>query len=86
MMQLIPRIAPLYRLQHEARQARWVLLYPEGMVRLNDAAGDILRRIDGASTVAMLVEQLEQAWPEAEVRDDVLEFLRDAHERGWLVC
>ncbi len=86
MMQLIPRIAPLYRLQHEATQARWVLLYPEGMVRLNDAAGDILRRIDGASTVAMLVEQLEQAWPEAEVRDDVLEFLRDAHERGWLVC
>ena len=85
MMQRIPRLSPLYRLQHEATQARWVLLYPEGMVRLNAAAGDILRRIDGARTVAALVDDLQRAYPDADPGDDVLQFLHEAHERGWLV-
>jgi len=86
MMQRIPKLSPLYRLQYEATQARWVLLYPEGMVRLNSAAGDILRRIDGAKTVEALVDDLRQAYTDADLGDDVLQFLREAEERGWLVC
>lgn len=86
MTQGIPRLSPLYRLQYEASQARWVLLYPEGMVRLNSAAGDILRRIDGAKTVEALVGDLRQAYPDADLGEDVLQFLREARERGWLVC
>ncbi len=85
MMQQIPRLSPPYRLQYEATQAGWVLLYPEGMVLLNGPAGDILRRIDGASTVSTLVDELAHAYPDDEVRDDVLQFLHEAHERGWLV-
>lgn len=80
-----PRLSPLHRLQYEATQSRWVLLYPEGMVRLNSAAGDILRRIDGAKTVEALVGDLQQAYPDAELDDDVRQFLREAEERGWLV-
>jgi pyrroloquinoline quinone biosynthesis protein D len=76
----------MYRLQYEATQERWVLLYPEGMVRLNSTAGDILRRIDGTRTVAALVEELRQAYPDADLGDDVRQFLREAEERGWLVC
>jgi pyrroloquinoline quinone biosynthesis protein D len=86
MMQRIPKLSPLYRLQYEATQGRWVLLYPEGMVRLNSAAGDILRRIDGAKTVETLVDDLRQVYPDADLGDDVLWFLREAQERGWLVC
>jgi pyrroloquinoline quinone biosynthesis protein D len=86
MMQRIPKLSPLYRLQYEATQARWVLLYPEGMVRLNSAAGDILRRIDGAKTVEALVDDLRQVYLDADLGDDVLQFLREAEERGWLVC
>ncbi len=85
MMQRIPRLSPLYRLQYEAMQERWVLLYPEGMVRLNSSAGVILRRIDGARTVAALFDDLRQAYPDADLGDDVLRFLREAQERGWLV-
>ena len=81
-----PRLSSLHRLQYEATQARWVLLYPEGMVRLNSAAGDILRRIDGATTVAALIEDLQQAYPDADLAGDVLQFLREAEERGWIVC
>jgi pyrroloquinoline quinone biosynthesis protein D len=86
MMQRIPKLSPLYRLQYEATQGRWVLLYPEGMVRLNSAAGDILRRIDGARTVEALVDDLRQVYLDADLGDDVLQFLREAEERGWLVC
>ncbi len=85
MMQVVPKLSPMHRLQYEAVQARWVLLYPEGMVRLNSAAGDVLRRIDGARTVQAVVDDLRRAYPDADLRDDVLQFLREAQERGWLV-
>ncbi|WP_280156507.1 pyrroloquinoline quinone biosynthesis peptide chaperone PqqD [Piscinibacter sp. XHJ-5] len=84
-MQVVPKLSPMHRLQYEAVQARWVLLYPEGMVRLNSAAGDVLRRIDGARTVQAVVDDLRRAYPDADLRDDVLQFLREAQERGWLV-
>ena len=86
MMLRIPKLSPLHRLQYEATQARWVLLYPEGMVRLNSAAGDILRRIDGATTVDALVDGLRQVYPDADLGDDVLQFLSEAEKRGWIVC
>ena len=80
-----PKLSPLYRLQYEQAQERWVLLYPEGMVRLNGAAGDILRRIDGTSTAEELVRDLQQAYPGADLGNDVMQFLCEAEERGWLV-
>ena len=46
-----PRIASLFRLQWEAVQNSWVLLYPEGMVKLNGSAGEILKRLDGQTSV-----------------------------------
>ena len=38
-----PALRSMYRLQWEEAQQRWVLLYPEGMVRLNGPAGEDLR-------------------------------------------
>ena len=47
-----PRIAAMFRLQFEPVQDCWVLLYPEGMVKLNGPAAEILRRCDGQRSVA----------------------------------
>lgn len=80
-----PRIAPMYRLQFEPAQDCWVLLYPEGMVRLNGPAGEILRRCDGATSIDALIADLEQAFGESDLRGDVCDFLGDAHGRGWIV-
>lgn len=80
-----PTISSMYRLQFEAAQGSWVLLYPEGMVRLNGPAGEILRRCNGALSVDALVTELEQSFGVADLRDDVYEFLEDAHGRGWIV-
>jgi pyrroloquinoline quinone biosynthesis protein D len=42
-----PRVGPGFRLQWEPAQECHVLLYPEGMVRLNGSAGEIMKRCDG---------------------------------------
>lgn len=79
-----PAISPMYRMQWEEAQQAHVLLYPEGMVRLNGPAAEILRRCDGRTSVAALVADLESAFGESGLRGDVLEFLEQAHGRGWI--
>lgn len=79
-----PAISPMYRMQWEEAQQAHVLLYPEGMVRLNGPAAEILRRCDGRTTVAALVADLESTFGESGLRGDVLEFLEQAHGRGWI--
>ena len=63
----------------------YVILYPEGMIKLNPAAGEILRRCDGAHTVAALIDDLKRQFPDAEnLSNDVLTFLGTAHEHQWI--
>lgn len=80
-----PRVSGKFRLQYEKAQSAWVLLYPEGMVKLSESAGEIMKRIDGCLTVEALVGDLEAAFPGATLRQDVLAFMQVAHERGWIV-
>ena len=79
-----PRMSALYRLQFEPTQDSWVLLYPEGMVRLNPPAAEILQRCDGRRTVAKIVAELEIAFAQTPLHDDVVAFLSLALQRGWL--
>jgi len=80
----VPGISRHFRLQFEQAQSAWVLIYPEGMVKLSESAGEIMQRIDGKTAVAMLIRDLETTFPGAELRQDVLDFLNVAHERGWI--
>jgi pyrroloquinoline quinone biosynthesis protein D len=73
-----------FRLQWEPRQECYVLLYPEGMVQLQGGAGEIMKRIDGKTTLRSLIEALEAAFPGAELRDDVLDFVGVARSKGWI--
>jgi len=77
-------MASLYRMQFEATQDHWVLLYPEGMVRLNLPAAEILQRCDGQRTVDEIVAELEIAFAQSSLHEDVVGFLSQARERGWL--
>jgi len=80
----IVEIGRQFRLQWEQAQQAYVLLYPEGMVKLSQSAGEILKRIDGKLPIADVVENLEQAFPGAKLQQDVLNFLEVAYERGWI--
>lgn len=85
-MARVPRLRPGFRFQWEPAQACHVLLYPEGMVRLNDSAGAVLAEVDGQQTVADIVTVLEQRFPDAgALASDVSEFLTDAEQQHWIV-
>ena len=83
-LQTTPRVAPMFRLQWEEVQQSWVLLYPEGMVKLNGSAGEIMQRIDGKKTIAQLITDLETAFDATGLQADVLAFLDIAIVQGWV--
>lgn len=79
-----PRVARLYRLQWEEAQQAHVLLFPEGMIKLNRSAGEILVRCTGEATVEAIVADLEQAFAASGLEPDVRAFLAIATEKGWV--
>jgi pyrroloquinoline quinone biosynthesis protein D len=83
--QQVPTIANGYRLQFEAAQDLWVLLYPEGMVKLNPSASEILQRCDGKACVADIIEALEKAFDTGGLGKDVYAFLAIAREQHWII-
>ncbi len=74
-----------FRFQWEEAQGCHVLLYPEGMVKLNPAAGEILKRCDGTRSIDQIVTDLNASFPGAEgLSDDVYSFLKTAHDNQWI--
>ena len=79
-----PAINRLFRFQWEPAQQAHVLLYPEGMVKLNQSAGEILKRCDGARTVPQIVADLEAAFNASGLAPEVEAFLEMADAQNWI--
>lgn len=79
-----PAIGRGFRLQWEEAQNAFVLLYPEGMVKLNASAGEILKRCQGDHTIAQIVADLEQTFEANNLSEDVMAFIAMALEKKWL--
>ena len=77
-------IAPRFRFQWEEAQTSFVLLYPEGMITLNQSASEILKHCDGTSTANGIIEKLQHTFPDADLESDVREFLENAYAAGWI--
>ncbi|EJM09951.1 coenzyme PQQ biosynthesis protein PqqD [Pseudomonas sp. GM21] len=83
--ELLPSLRQGFRLQWEPRQECHVLLYPEGMIKLNASAGQILGLVDGQRSVAAIIEQLAANFPGVPgIDEDVLTFLEVAHAQFWI--
>lgn len=87
-MTIEPKSVPIvprgFRLQWEEVQDCYVILYPEGMVKLSSSAGEIMKRCDGERTVTDIIEALAAVFPGANLTDDVFQFLESAYGSGWL--
>ena len=83
-LDIVPRIAAGFRLQWEPVQNCHVLLYPEGMVKLNSSAAEILKRCDGLHSAAAIAGELERMFGAAGLQGDVDDFLHAASARGWI--
>jgi pyrroloquinoline quinone biosynthesis protein D len=79
-----PRIGAGFRLQWEPAQDCHVLLYPEGMVKLNQSAGEILKRCDGQRSLDDVVRDLEAAFNAQGLEKDVIAFVEIAAKQRWL--
>ena len=78
----VPSWRPGYRFQYEPAQKGHVLLYPEGMIKLNESAS----LIGGQRDVAAIISELEQQFPDVpEVADDIEQFMEVARAEHWIV-
>ena len=82
----VPNWRPGYRFQYEPAQKGHVLLYPEGMIKLNESASLIGGLIDGQRDVAAIISELEQQFPDApDVAVDIEQFMEVARAEHWIV-
>ena len=77
----ILEIVPTFRVQWEEVQNCYVVLYPEGMVKLSQSAGEIMKRIDGEKSV---IDIISNAFDGADVKEDVMKFLEVVYGNGWI--
>lgn len=84
-MEGTPRLGHGFRFQWEPAQNCHVLLYPEGMIKLNQSAGEILARCDGQTSVAAIVADLERTFSASGLAPEVEAFLAMAADKRWVV-
>jgi pyrroloquinoline quinone biosynthesis protein D len=78
-------LAHHHRFQWEEAQQSYVILFPEGMVKLHGGAGEVIKRLDGKVTVGDVVADLKAAFPDAdEIESDIIGMFELAVSKGWL--
>lgn len=76
----IPALWRLARLDFDAVRQQRVLLYPEGVVLLNDTGAAILDLCDGRRTVAEITTILQERY-NSDVMGDVIDYLSSLVDR-----
>ena len=79
------RINPNFQFQWEEKQSCYVLLYPEGMVQLNQSAGEILNLCDGNNSVVEINQILCDKFQMEDLTQDIKSFLIEAQNRNWIL-
>lgn len=77
-------INTMYLFRWEESQQAHILLYPEGVVKLNQTAGAILERCTGEMTVGEMIDDLAAHYVDGDVADGVIKFLEVSHAKGWI--
>ncbi len=79
-----PAINPLYIFRWEEQEQAYLLLYPEGIVKLNNSAGHILKHCDGQRTIQEVINLLENEFDQTGLDDDIIKFMEVANDKGWI--
>ena len=80
-----PRLATGARLRYDEVREEHLLLIPEGAVKLNATAADVLELCDGARSLDDIVGELSSRYDGADVREDVREMVDAMAQRGLVV-
>ena len=76
--------SPLHRLQWEEAQQKFIILYPEGMVELNQSSAEILKLCDGTRFLFEIINELEEKFVTTGLVNDITAFLEVALKNGWI--
>ena len=78
-------IALHHRFQWEEAQQSYVILFPEGMVKLHGGAGEVIKRVDGKLSVGDIVAELKVAFPDAvNIEADIIGMFEMAYGKAWI--
>ncbi len=78
------QFSPTHRLQWEEAQQKDVILYPEGMVELNQSSAEILKLCDGTRDLNQIVADIEEKFATTGLKNDITSFLDVALNNGWI--
>jgi pyrroloquinoline quinone biosynthesis protein D len=80
-----PRLVTGARLQYDDVREEHVLLIPEGVVRLNPTAAEVLDLCDGERSLDDIVGTLSARYEGADVSDDVRELVDAMAQKGLVI-
>ena len=82
----IPKLKQGVKFRFDRARDAWLLLAPERLFMPDDIAVEVLKRVDGVSNVAAIVDDLAAAFnaPRDEIESDVLGMLEDLSRKGAL--
>ena len=80
-----PRLATGARLRYDEVREEHLLLIPEGVVKLNPTAAEVLGLCDGERSVDDIAGELSARYDGADVRDDVIELVDAMSQKGLVV-
>lgn len=84
----VPRLAPGVKLRHDAARDRWTLLAPERLIVPDEIALEILKRIDGKTSVGAICDDLATTFgaPREVIAADVLALLGSLADKGFVAA
>jgi pyrroloquinoline quinone biosynthesis protein D len=80
-----PRLATGARLRYDEVREEHLLLIPEGAVRLNPTAAEVLELCDGERSLDDIVGALSARYDGADLRNDVMELVDAMAQKGLVV-
>ena len=80
-----PRLATGARLRYDEVREEHLLLIPEGAVKLNATAAEVLELCDGERSLDDIAGELSARYDGADVRDDVAELVDAMVQKGLVV-
>lgn len=81
----IMELHPNFHFRWEEPQKAYVLLYPEGIVKLNDTAAEILDTCaHGDRTIAEGAALLADRYELPRIEVEIMKFMELAYAKGWI--
>ncbi len=83
----VPRLAKKARLRLDRHANKYMIIYPERGLELNDAAAEIAQKCDGTRSIAGIADELAKAHDNAAretIEADVVAFVTMLRDKGLL--